>query len=120
MKSVKNLANNGRIPAIAAKIIGIAGLCIVGKASNKGTLETTHKCRGEFRSLQTIVSELKKHGFNKGRVSIGHCQNETAAANLRDMISATFKKAKIEIHRLRGLCSFYAEKGGLIIGFEKA
>ena len=30
------------------------------------------------------------------------------------------KQAEVEIYALRGLCSFYAEKGGLIIGFETA
>ena len=119
LKSVKNLANNGRISPIVAKIIGLAGICIVGRASEEGTLETSHKCRGESRSLETLVSELKKHGFKEGKVSIGHCQNEPAAKKLRELIELSFNKAKIEIHRLRGLCSFYAEKGGLIIGFEK-
>ena len=28
--------------------------------------------------------------------------------------------AKIKIDKTRGLCSFYAEKGGLLVGFEKA
>ena len=28
-------------------------------------------------------------------------------------------QAQFEIHELRGLCSFYAEKGGLLVGFEK-
>jgi len=27
---------------------------------------------------------------------------------------------QIEIHKFRGLCSFYAEKGGILVGFEKA
>jgi len=119
LKSVKNLANNGRVSPIVAKIIGIAGICIVGKASDGGTLETIHKCRGESRSLEMLVSELGKHGFNQGKVSIGHCLNEEAANKLRELILAKFNKASVEIHALGGLCSFYAEKGGLIVGFEK-
>ena len=55
----------------------------------------------------------------KGKVSIGHCQNEGAATKLKQMIESTFEKAQVEIHKLRGLCSFYAEKGGLLVGFEK-
>ena len=30
-----------------------------------------------------------------------------------------FEKVKVEICKCRGLCSFYAEKGGLLIGYEK-
>jgi hypothetical protein len=25
----------------------------------------------------------------------------------------------VQIHRCKGLCSYYAEKGGLLVGFEK-
>ena len=119
LKSVKNLANNGRISAIAAKIISIAGICIVGRASDVGTLETSHKCRGEARALETLATELQKFGLREGKVYIGHCQNESAAAKLKAIIEDKFNKVKIEIHKLRGLCSFYAERGGLIVGFEK-
>ena len=119
LKSVKNLANNGRVSAIAAKIISIAGICIVGRASDVGTLETSHKCRGEARALETLATELRKFGLCEGKVRIGHCQNESAATKLKAIIEEKFNQVKIEIHKLRGLCSFYAERGGLIVGFEK-
>lgn len=65
--------------------------------------------------MEGLVSE----GYTGGKVSIGHCQNLEIAENLRDMILTAYKNAKIEIHKLRGLCSFYAEKGGVLVGFEK-
>lgn len=119
LKSLKNFAANGRVSPLMAKLVGFAGICIVGKASDEGTLEPTHKCRGENRSLETLINDLKELGLKNGKVSIGHCQNEGAATKLKQMIESTFEKAQVEIHRLRGLCSFYAEKGGLLVGFEK-
>ncbi len=85
-----------------------------------GTLEPMHKCRGEKRSLEVLVSELEKQGFKEGKISIGHCQNEEGAKELSNLILAKFPNASLEIHKFRGLCSFYAEKGGVLIGFEKA
>ena len=120
LKSLKNFANNGRVSPVVAKLVGIAGICIVGKASSEGTLEPMHKCRGERRSLETLVEELEKEAFHSGKISIGHCQNESAALKLQTLILEKFKDVQIEIHKLRGLCSFYAEKGGLLVGFEKA
>jgi len=120
LKSLKTFANNGRVSPVVARLVGIAGICIVGKASNEGTLEPMHKCRGEKRSLETLLNDLETEGFKSGKISIGHCQNEAAALRLKEMILAKFKNASIEIHKLRGLCSFYAEKGGLLVGFEKA
>lgn len=119
LKSLKNFANNGRVSPIVAKIVGFAGICIVGRASDVGTLEPSHKCRGEARSLDTIIADLEKMGLQRGKVSIGHCQNEGAALQLRAKILEKFAGAEVEIHALRGLCSFYAEQGGLLVGFEK-
>jgi fatty acid-binding protein DegV len=119
LKSLNNFANNGRVSPIVAKLVGISGICVVGKASNEGTLESTHKCRGERRSLQTIVDDLAAEGYRCGKISIGHCQNEEAAQQLKEMILERFGDVIIEIHKFRGLCSFYAEKGGVLVGFEK-
>ncbi len=120
LKSLKNFANNGRVSPVVAKLVGIAGICIVGKASYEGTLEPTHKCRGEARSLETLVNDLEAEGFKAGKISIGHCQNESAALQLKGLILERFNKAQVEIHKFRGLCSFYAEKGGVLVGFEKS
>ncbi len=120
LKSLKTFANNGRVSPIVAKLVGIAGICIVGKASDEGTLQPMHKSRGEKRSLEVLLEALEAEGFCSGKISIGHCQNLSAAEQLKNMILAKFKNVRIEIHKLRGLCSFYAEKGGVLVGFEKA
>lgn len=119
LKSLKNFANNGRVSPLVAKLVGIAGICIVGRASDEGTLDPGHKCRGESRALDAIVNELSARGLKGGRVSIGHCQNEAGARELASRIAAQFPETDIEIHPFLGLCSFYAEPGGVLVGFEK-
>ena len=119
LKSLNNFANNGRVSPLVARIAGFAGICIVGKASDEGTLEPTHKRRGEVRSMETIIKDLSAMGLKNGKVSIAHCQNEEGALKLKNLIAEKFKNAQVEIHKLRGLCSFYAEKGGFLVGFEK-
>ena len=119
LHSLRTLANNGRVSPIVAKLVGIAGICIVGKASEEGKLDTKHKCRGEQRAISTLTSELKADGLSSGRVSIGHVANPTGAEALKERILSEIPKAKVEIHSLRGLCSFYAERGGLLVGYEK-
>lgn len=119
LKSLKNLANNGRVSPALARILEMLGICIVGKASDEGKLDTTHKCRGENRALETLINDLKNYGLSSGKVSIAHCENEAGALRLQAMIQKEFPNATSEVHRLRGLCSFYAEKGGILVGFEK-
>ena len=119
LESLKNFAANGRVSPAVAKIAGVLGIRIVGKASDKGTLAPTDKCRGEDRSLQAILTHLKSNGLSTGKVRIAHCMNQAAAKKLKKMILTQIPQADVHIHRCRGLCSYYAEKGGLLVGYEK-
>ena len=119
LKSLKNFASNGRISPTIAKIAGLVGLCIVGKASDEGKLTPLSKCRGETKSLSAIVSELHSAGLQYGRVSIAHNHNRDGAVKLMTLIREKFPEVTIEIHPLRGLCSYYAEVGGILVGYEK-
>lgn len=119
LESLKNFAANGRVSPAVAKIAGVLGIRIVGKASDVGTLEPTNKCRGEAKSLTTLLENLRSAGLNRGKVRIAHCQNFDAAKQLRDMIKKALPKTDVKIHACLGLCSYYAEKGGLLVGFEK-
>jgi fatty acid-binding protein DegV len=62
---------------------------------------------------------LSKAGLSTGRVKIAHCANETAANTLKDKIQQAFPKVQVDVHSCLGLCSYYAEIGGLLVGFEK-
>ena len=119
LESLNNFAANGRVSPAVAKLAGVLGIRIVGKASAEGTLEPTDKCRGEARSLNAILKHLKEKGLHQGKVQLAHCQNEAAAEQLKSMIQAQFPKVTVKIGKNLGLCSYYAEKGGLLVGFEK-
>ncbi len=119
LESLKNFANNGRVSPLLAKAVGLLGIRVVGKASDKGDLEPLDKCRGEEKALAAILSHLTECGYGGGRVCIHHCQNEKAANILRDKVLAQFPEAAVDIHPCRGLCSFYAEHGGLLVGYER-
>ena len=119
LESLKNFAANGRVSPAVAKLAGVLGIRIVGKASDQGTLEPINKCRGVAKSLSAILSHLQGNGLSKGKVRIAHCMNEEAAKALRKMILDAAPQVDIQIHRCLGLCSYYAEKGGMLVGFEK-
>lgn len=119
LESLKNIANNGRVSHLVAKMTGILGIRMVGKASDRGELELLNKCRGEKKALHQIFEHLTESGYNGGKIRIMHCFNEQAAITLKNTVENVFPYAEIEIAPCGGLCSFYAEKGGLIIGYEK-
>ena len=56
--------------------------------------------------------------FRSGRVKLHHANNLPSAELLKSKILEKFPDAQIEIATAGGLCSFYAEQGGLLAGFE--
>lgn len=118
LESLHNLANNGRVPVAVAKIAGILGIRLLGKASDEGTLQPTGKARGDAKVVPELIKSITSLGYNGGKMRIAHCFNESAAGSLRQKILEKFPKADISVYLTGALCSFYAEKGGMLIGFE--
>ncbi|MBQ9112781.1 MAG: DegV family protein [Clostridia bacterium] len=118
LESLHNLANNGRVSPLVAKLAGVLDIRVVGKASDVGTLEMTNKIRGAYRTMMSIIDNMKKSGYEGGRMRIHHCCNLSGAKVLCGEIRKLFPMADIKIRATRALCSFYAERGGLLVGFE--
>lgn len=118
LESLHNLANNGRVSPAIAKIASLVGLRMVGDVSPEGQLHPTDKCRGEKRTIAGIFRNMKRLGYKGGKLLIDHCFNETTSDTLKRTVLAEFPNAKVIISKTGALCSFYAEKGGLMIGFE--
>lgn len=118
LESLNNMARNGRVSPLIAKTCGLLGIRILVQASAEGTLEPLHKCRGEAKVLHALVEEMKKRGYRGGKVRIVHCCNENAAQTAAAQLRAQFPGCDLTIGETTALCSFYAERGGLLVGFE--
>ena len=105
-------------PELTAAVAGILGIRAVGQASAEGTLEMLGKCRGARRTLEFLLRAMERLSYRGGRVRIGHCQNEVLAQDLCSELLHLFPQADIKSYPLRGLCSYYAERGGIMLGFE--
>lgn len=120
LQSMKMLAQNGRVKPLIAKAAGIMDLRLVGRASEEGKLTLIDRHRGAKRVLLGTFKQMLNYGYNGGRVVISHNRNLPDAESLAKLIREKFgEKVRITIHRTTALCSYYAEKGGYLIGFEK-
>ncbi len=119
LESLMNLANNGRVSFAKAKIAGVLGIRALGTASEVGKIEMLDKARGDKKAQNLVLSYLEKMNYNGNNLSISHCFNFETANRLKSLIIEKFPNARISIQNTLGLCSFYAENKGLIIGFEK-
>ena len=118
LSSLHNLAMNGRVNPLLAKGIGIMKIRLVGKASDAGELEVLHKVRGDKKAFQTILLHMNEEGYQGGRVIIAHDHCLQGAEQIAESMRSMLGARDVRIMPTTGLCSYYAEPGSLMIGFE--
>jgi len=119
LQSLTNLANNGRVSPAVVKIAGVLGIRMLGTANSEGRLNLLHKARGDKKTIELFIQEMKNMNYKKGFVSISHCLNENLAGALSNRIKEEFKDVVVEIRKCTALCSYYAEYGGILVGFDE-
>lgn len=117
LESLDNLAKNGRISPAVAKVAKMLKIRIIGRPDD-GKLTPIGKARGARKTISYLIKDMEEHGFSNGRVIIAHILNEEGADNLKQAILAKHPEAAVEIRKARGLCTYYAQKGGLMVGYE--
>ena len=119
LRSVRTLASNGRMPMTVAAIIGMLNIRMIGYADENGKGIMLDKTRGDKKMLAAMVNQLKEKNFNGGRYIIHHCRNLELAEELKRLVLAEWPDADVVMGETRGLCSYYAEDGGIMTGFEE-
>lgn len=119
LNSLENLTKNGRVSKMAGMTAKLLGIHMIGIASDEGTVQPLHKCRGTEKTYRLVLQEMRERGFTGGRVVLGHAFQQKGAEMVKQMILGEFPSANITIMPLGGLCSYYAEEGGLLVGFER-
>lgn len=120
LQSLRNLSLNGRVSPAVAKVAGLLKINLIGTASVDGDLKPLTKARGMKRALKELVKQMEENKYQGGRVIIDECENLADAEKLKELILEKYPDAKITIRPMRGLCSFYAERGGLMVAFVNA
>ena len=119
LQSLHNLSLNGRVSPVAAKVAGLLKINLIGTASKEGKLEPLTKARGMKKAMRELLKYMKDDNYHGGEVIIDHCENEKDAEIIKDKILAEYPDAQVTIRPMRGLCSFYAEEGGIMVGFHE-
>lgn len=118
LSNLDTLVKNGRVSKVVGAMVGMMKIRLVGNASDQGTLEVIDKCRGFKKAVTQILASLANAGFRDGRLIIAHSFNENEAMTLAKAIHVSFPDAHISMMKTSGLCSYYAEEGGILIGYE--
>lgn len=118
LAKVDNLVKNGRLSKLVGTVVGLLNIRMVGEASSEGKLELLQKARGHKKSVTAAFEEMKKAGYNGGRVVMAHRNNAKFFQQFSELVKASFPNAVVDQVATSGLCSFYAEDGGLLMGYE--
>lgn len=118
LKSLHNFAMNGRVSKAVASAIGVLNISIFATASEEGTIQQISKCRGEKKVVKSMIEHLENAGYHGGKVRISHADNLKLAHIVRDKILELYPNADIIVYPMGGLCTYYAEIGGLLVGCE--
>ncbi|MBF0775783.1 fatty acid-binding protein DegV [Streptococcus azizii] len=118
LAKVNNLVKNGRLSKLVGAVVGLLNIRMVGEASSDGKLELLQKARGHKKSVTTAFDEILKAGYKGGRIVIAHRNNEKFCQQFSDLVRNMYPNALIEALPTSGLCSFYAEENGLLMGYE--
>lgn len=118
LESLHCLAQNGRVSKLTASAVEMLGMRLLGTASADGTLEVLTKVRGKIRIRGALLEHLREAFYNGGRLAISYVESLELAQSVKEAVLKEFPNADISLYPARGLCSYYAERGGLLLGCE--
>jgi DegV family protein with EDD domain len=118
LQTLHNLAENGRVPKLIASAFDVLGMRIIATASREGTIQAVARCRGDHRALEKLMDQIRGAGYHGGRMRITHVANPDGAEKIKSAVLASWPDADVQVFPTTGLCSYYAEQGGLLIGLE--
>jgi len=114
-----NLVKNGRINAYVAKVASMLKVKPVC-AEVDGKLAMVDKAMGTSKALAKIVKKIvedKSVKFEERVLAIGHVRCRERAMELKDEILRHVKFKGAVVVETRGLCTTYADDGGIIVSY---
>lgn len=116
--SFENLVKNGRISRLAGVLAGKLGMWGIGIGNALGHIDLIGKVRGTRRMTSRMLEDMKSRKEKIRSVVISYCENQKLALELKRAISEKWDDVVVELCQARGINSFYAERGGIIVGYR--
>lgn len=113
-----NLVRNGRINAHVAMIasaLSIRPIC----AADKGTMVMADKARGIKNAFKKLVDIMAAEAldFENRVLAISHVECLEKAEQLKQQIMQRINFREVVIQEATGLCSSYAQRGGIVVSY---
>lgn len=111
-----NLIKSGRMSKFTGILAASLDFRGVG-VEEHGKIKFKDKVRGKRKMIESIKETMIQNSFGGKEAVISHCHNEELAQKLSEEIKEVYPEADITLLPTRGLNSFYAEEGGIIVSY---
>lgn len=118
LSNYSNLVKTGRMSSFTGAMASALGIHVVSMKSPTGEIRMLSKQRGDNATYKYIVNQmagLKK--LSACHIIISHCQNVSGAHKIKNLLNEMYGAVNVDIIETRGLCTFYANTGGIIISY---
>lgn len=114
-----NLVANGRVSKLKATIASTLNIKILCE-SEQGEIKMGKKVLGYHNALKTLVDAIgqKATNFSGKRCVVTHCKAEKDATEVVKAIQSKYNFESVQLLAMKGLCSYYALEGGVIVSFD--
>lgn len=118
LERYENIVKNGRMNPYVAKLAGFIGIRPIC-AAVEGKMEVVDKAVGSKKAFTKLIDAIAKQklDFENRTLAISHVTCLEKAIAFRDEILEKIKFKDVIILETSGLCSTYAERGGIIIAY---
>jgi DegV family protein with EDD domain len=119
LENLENLARNGRLHKIAAKLVSVLNIRPIMGSDGDGNIAFFSYARGEKQILDKMVNTIGESGreTNDACMVIAHCNNLHFAEKLKEAVGKCYRFRDILIVPMRGISSLYANDKGIVMAF---
>ena len=118
LSTYDNLIKNGKMSHIAGLVASTLGIRAVSVFNENGEIIAKHKVRGEEKALCAMTGmALTEGGLDGKDIIITHCKNEAGVNKLVAKLKEQWKINSITIRETRGLVTYYAMPGGIVLSY---
>lgn len=119
LESLEVFRRNGRLSSVKAVLVNTLNIKAVMTSNPDGSIEKMDQGRGMKKALEKMVDCIKKDMVNPEEkvLGIAHCNNYERAEFVKSIVLAEIPFKDCIIVDTRGLSSFYANDGGIIVAY---
>lgn len=117
LESLQNLIKNGRISKTSGLIANVLQFKPIMSDDGSGNIELFQRVRGKNRAFKRLVKAISEKGFvcEEKKLVITHVDALKRAERLKKEIENKYNFKEVLIVKTGGLCSAYADDGGIVL-----